>query len=189
MTEKDRRIVEVSNLLSDDGMIKLRTFMDELHFSLFTQENPFSPICYPLFDPELMFLNMDFTNKEDVLNYASKKMEEKGFVTSLFARSVKERENATSTAIGNYVALPHGAQIHVNQSKVSIVTLKNPVRWDKDEMVDVIFLLAFKLSTHEEIKRVQSFYQEFISLIETNEKISLIRNSRSEVELYKYLIR
>lgn len=189
MAEKDRRIVEISNLLSDDGMIKLRTFMDELHFSLFTQENPFSPICYPLFDPELMFLNMEFSTKEDVLFFASRKMEEKGYVTSLFAQSVKEREDVTSTAIGNYVALPHGAQVHVNQSKVSIITLKNPVYWDKDEMVDVIFLLAFKLSTHEEIKRVQSFYQEFISLIETNEKISLIRNSRSEVELYKYLIR
>lgn len=189
MLEKDNRVVEIPNLLSDEGMVKLRGFMDDLHFSLYTQENPFSPICYPLFDPELMFLNINLDNKEDILDYASKKMEEKGFVTYQFAHSVQEREAATSTAIGNYVALPHGAQIHVNQSKVSIITLQNPIQWDKDEMVDVIFLLAFKLSTHEEIKRVQSFYQEFISLIETNEKISLIRNSRSEVELYKYLIR
>lgn len=78
--------------------------------------------------------------------------------------------------------------LYHTQSRVAIITLKKPISWDKEEMVDVIFLLAFKLSTHDEIKRVQSFYQEFISLIETNEKISVIRNARNALELYKYLI-
>lgn len=169
-------------------MIKLRTFMDELNLSFYVHKTTFSPICYPLFDPELIFLNLDYTEKKDILFYVSKALESHGYVMPLFAQSVYEREQATSTAIGNYVALPHGMQAYVNQSRVAIITLKKPISWDKEEMVDVIFLLAFKLSTHDEIKRVQSFYQEFISLIETNEKISVIRNARNALELYKYLI-
>ena len=188
LLEKDNRVIVISNLLSDDGMIKLRTFMDELNLSFYVHKTTFSPICYPLFDPELIFLNLDYTEKKDILFYVSKALESHGYVMPLFAQSVYEREQATSTAIGNYVALPHGMQAYVNQSRVAIITLKKPISWDKEEMVDVIFLLAFKLSTHDEIKRVQSFYQEFISLIETNEKISVIRNARNALELYKYLI-
>ena len=115
-------------------------------------------------------------------------METKGYVTNRFFKSVMEREEVTATSIGNFVALPHGAQIEVNEPHVAIAVLDKPVLWDGEEFVDIVFLLAFKLSTHEEIKRVQSFYKEYISLIETDEKIKIIRNTASEIELFKYLI-
>ena len=54
--------------------------------------------------------------------------------------------------------------------------------------MDVIFLLGFKMSTHEEIRRIQSFYKQYISLIETDEKVKIIRSKKSNLELYRYLI-
>ena len=96
----------------------------------------------------------------------------------LFAQSVYEREASgiySDWALCCFTTRNAGI---CQPIACAIITLKKPISWDKEEMVDVIFLLAFKLSTHDEIKRVQSFYQEFISLIETNEKISVIRNEK-----------
>lgn len=186
---QDHRFVVISNLLSDDGILTLRNFMNELHLPLNGDNDPFSPICYPLFSPDLLFLNLDASTKEEAIQVMSHQLENKGYVTTEFYRSVIDRENVTSTAIGNKVALPHGAQKAVNASHVSIATLRHPIPWDDDEEVDIVFLLAFKLTTHEEIERVQTFYKEYISLIETDDRIQKIRRAESNLELFRYLIR
>lgn len=186
---EDPRIVVIANLLSDGGLQQLRSFMDEMNLPLHSSENPFSPICYPLFSPELIQVHGQASSKEDILKQLSDGLEAKGYVNTHFYESVIEREEATSTAIGNAVALPHGAQTCVNESHVAIAILDTPVQWDDEEMVDVVFLLAFQLSTHEEIQRVQTFYKEYISLIETDHKVEQLRQATTNIELYKYLIR
>lgn len=44
------------------------------------------------------------------------------------------------------------------------------------------------MTTPDEIKRVQMFYKEYISLIETDEKIKKLKSMNSNIDLYKYLI-
>ena len=83
--------------------------------------------------------------------------------------------------------MPHGAQSEVNNSKVVIATLKNPILWN-DDLVDVVFLLGFKMDTPDEVKRIQVFYKQYISLVETDEKVQKLKQMKSNVELYKYLI-
>lgn len=184
---KDKRIVEISNILSDSGILKLRTHMDSLNLNVYEDLNPFSPICFPLFSPDLIFMNRKFKNKDELLEYMADQLENKGFVTAKFKASVLEREKATTTSIGNGVSLPHGSQSEVNESKVAIAILKEPILWN-DDLVDVIFLLGFKMSTPDEIKRIQVFYKQYISLVETDEKIRKLKGMKSDVALYKYLI-
>lgn len=188
LQEKDKRIVVIPNLLSEGGISTLRSFIDHLNLRVEQAVNPFAPICFQLFSPELMFTHVDFITKEDVLAHMCESMEKKGYVTHAFFASVMERENATTTSIGNGVALPHGAMRHVIDSHVAIAVLKSPILWDEEEIVDIIFLLAFKMETHEEIRRIQSFYKQYISLIETDDKVKLIRNKATNIELYQYLI-
>ena len=183
----DKRIVEISNILSDGGILKLRSHMEELNLKTDDVPNPFSPICFPLFSPDLIFMNLDVKDKTELLIYLSQQMENKGFVTGKFCESVLEREKATTTSIGNGVSLPHGAQSEVNNSKVVIATLKNPILWN-DDLVDVVFLLGFKMDTPDEVKRIQVFYKQYISLVETDEKVQKLKQMKSNVELYKYLI-
>lgn len=184
---KDKRIVEISNILSDGGLFTLRAHMDNLNLNVAEYQNPFSPICFPLFSPDLMFINLEFENKDDLLVYISKQMENKGFVTSKFCASVLEREKATTTSIGNGVSLPHGAQSEVINSVVGVATLKHPILWN-DDLVDVVFLLAFKMSTPEESKRIQVFYKQYISLVETDEKVQVLKAMQSNIEMYQYFI-
>lgn len=59
--------------------------------------------------------------------------------------------------------------------------------WD-DEPVRMVFLLGFRMSTRDEISRIQLFYNEYVSLIDTEEKIHTLQNMKSNIEVYKYLI-
>lgn len=97
--------------------------------------------------------------------------ERKGRCDRRIFDTVMERENKTTTTIGNGVSLPHGSPAAVNESKVAIAILDEPVMWD-DEPVEVVFLLGFKLITKDEINRIQLFYKEYVSLIDTDEKFS-----------------
>ena len=59
--------------------------------------------------------------------------------------------------------------------------------WD-NEQVQVVFLLAFRLSTRDESSRIQMFYKEYVTLIDSEEKLEKLKSMKSNIELYKYLI-
>ena len=85
-----------------------------------------------------------------------------------------DRESKTTTTIGNGVSLPHGSPTAVNESKVGIAILKNPIMWD-NEQVQVVFLLAFRLSTRDEISRIQMFYKRICNIDRFRGKIREIK--------------
>jgi mannitol/fructose-specific phosphotransferase system IIA component (Ntr-type) len=150
-------------------------------------KNPFSPECCLLFSPELTFVKMKAKTKEEVLETVCNAMKEQGVVTEKFFDTVMERESKTTTTIGNGVSLPHGSPAEVNESKVAIAILDEPIMWD-NEPVEMVFLLGFKMITKDEINRIQLFYKEYISLIDTDEKVEILKNMKSNIEVYKYLI-
>lgn len=183
----DKRIIQIENLLSEEGISKLHAYITKLNVKIREDRNPFTPICFPLFSPDIIFIHPDILDKANLLSVMAERMEAKGFVSSAFYESVMEREQATTTSIGNGVSLPHGAQSEVNESKVAIAILKEPILWE-DEFVDVVFLLGFKMTTPDEIERIQTFYKQYISLVETDEKIKKLKGMKSDAQLYKYLI-
>ncbi len=184
---KDKRIVVIANLMNEDWIVGLRNHLDEKNYRKEETDNVFSPMCFPLLNHEIIFVNQKIKDKDKLLKKMSLSMERKGYVTRGFYRSVLDREKATSTAIGNGISLSHGAQSEVVESKVSIAVLEKPIMWN-DEEVDVVFLLAFKMTTREEVERIQKFYKQYLSLIETDNKITKLKRMKSNIELYKYLI-
>ena len=187
LKESDNRVLVIEDILSENGMVILKNKIQKLKLNI-VSKNTFEPICYQLFSPDLICMNEKLKTKEEVLTKLSNLLMKKGCVSPKFYDTVIERENKTTTSIGNGLALPHGAMSEVNDSYVAIAILDEPVAWD-DEMVDVVFLLGFKMSTHQEIKRIQTFYKQFISLVDTEEKIKEIKNKENELDLFRYLIR
>lgn len=187
MKQKDKRIIVIPNILSENGMFALRNHLDMIHSKVQESENPFSPECCLLFSPELIFIHLKVKTKEELLKKMCDVMKEKGVVTEDFFDTVMERESKTTTAIGNGISLPHGSPAEVNESKVAIAILDEPIVWD-NELVEMVFLLGFKMITKEEILRIQLFYKEYVSLIDTDEKIKMLKNMKSNIEVYKYLI-
>lgn len=185
--EKDKRIVVIPNILNETGISTLRTYLDSMNSMMIENTTPFSPECFILFSPEFIFTDLEVKTKEECIKTMSQALEEKHVVTEEFYDSVMDRESKTTTTIGNGVSLPHGSPTAVNESKVGIAILKNPIMWD-NEQVQVVFLLAFRLSTRDEISRIQMFYKEYVTLIDSEEKLQKLKSMKSNIELYKYLI-
>lgn len=187
LKERDSRIVKIPNILSENGILVLRNHLDDINSQMLQNETSFSPECYLLFSPELIFTQLEVKTKEECLKIMSDAMMKKGVVTEDFYDTVMERESKTTTTIGNRISLPHGSPTAVNDSKVAIAVLKEPVMWD-NEPVQIVFLLGFRMSSRDEIHRIQLFYKEYVSLIDTEEKINMLKNMKSNIEVYKYLI-
>ena len=150
--------------------------------------NNFNSICHSLFEPGLIFTNLDIDNKQDILKYMCNGLVEKGYVTKKYLKTVLDREKATSTSIGNMVAIPHGDQVEINEAKVVIATLKNPIKWDEDD-VDVIFLLVVKMTNEFEIQKTQQFYKQYINIVSTDVDINLLRMFDNSIDFYKFLVK
>lgn len=95
----------------------------------------------------------DITNRNEALTYLAQLLYEKGDVKASFSAAVMEREEhfATGLAMDGYgVAIPHTDKEHVNQSKIAVMTLKEPVEFfqmgsSTDQVeVSVIIMLALK---------------------------------------------
>lgn len=147
-----------------------------------------SGICHDLFRVSYMMVHPSIKNKDQLLHVMVGKLVEKGDVTEDYLRNVLEREKATTTAVGGGVAIPHGNNTAVNESKVVIAVLKRPIEWH-EEMVDVVFLLALKMDTSLERARTQQFYKDFIRLTENEEFMQQIRNIQTGLDLYQYFIK
>lgn len=116
-----------------------------------------------IFDKELFFINLDFKNKEDVIDFMSNKLIELGYIDSDMKNSFFEREKIATTEIGNMVAIPHGANGIIYNNKIAIGILKNPINWELSK-VRLVIMLAVNPETvldYEELfstiyKRVDS---------------------------------
>lgn len=183
----DPRIVEISEWINDLSVAKVKEKIRKINYQSYEKRVHFDASCHQLFEPDLIFVNLDIIDKNELLNLIGNKLVQKGYVTKKYIQTVFNRENATSTSIGNGVAIPHGDQNEINEAKVAIATLKKPILWDS-EMVDVIFLLAVKMTNEFEINRTQKFYKQYIKLVDSDEQVNILRNFESSVEFYKYLI-
>ena len=106
---------------------------------------------------------------------------QKIFMIQLWIVRVKQQQRLEMGSVSRMVH-----RTAVNESKLDS-NLKNPIMWD-NEQVQVVFLLAFRLSTRDEISRIQMFYKEYVTLIDSEEKLEKLKSMKSNIELYKYLI-
>lgn len=185
---EDPRILQISSLLSNQGLEILKSKVEEMRFNHFMNKNKFDACCHTLFEPDLILIQEGNTSKKNLIKKMTELLVDKGYVTKQYFTSVMEREKSVSTYIGNGVAIPHGFSNFVNESKVVIATLKEEMEWNKEDQVKIIFMLALSVNTTYESKRTQLFYKGFLEMIDTDEDVEKLINMNAE-ELYKYVIR
>lgn len=66
--------------------------------------------------------------------------------------------------------------------------LEKPISWHGD-MVDVVFLLAVKMTTKFETRRTKQFYKDFLQLTDNDENMEAIKKMGSTLDLYQYFIK
>jgi PTS system fructose-specific IIA component len=126
-------------------------------------------------------LNLESTNKEEVINALAELLLKDGVLTSKeeFIRDVYLREKEGDTGIGGGIAIPHGKSDSVLKTSLAIGRTKVGIKWESldDEPVRCIILFAVRqvdrTSTH--IKLLAQVagalaYDEVINSLLTKEK-------------------
>ncbi|QGH33307.1 PTS mannitol transporter subunit IICBA [Gracilibacillus salitolerans] len=102
---------------------------------------------------ENIFLNQEFATKEEAIRFAGEVLVKAGYVEDSYVDAMIDRENVTSTYMGNNVAIPHGteeAKKAVLRSGFTVLQVPNGVDFDGQE-AKLIFGIAGKDGTHLDI--------------------------------------
>lgn len=96
------------------------------------------------FDRKLFFPHLEYSSKQEVLDYLLDRAAQSKMVAANFKELVWKREGVVATAFGNNVAIPHPLEPASSETFVCVGLLDAPVVWDEyGRTVQVVFLSSF----------------------------------------------
>ncbi|MDQ0246869.1 PTS system mannitol-specific IIA component [Bacillus fengqiuensis] len=108
----------------------------------------------PILSAETILLNAKVDNKESAIRLTGNVLVEKGYVDAGYVEKMLEREELTSTYMGNFVAIPHGtedAKQSVKESGIAIIQVPGGVDFGNGNIVKLLIGIAGKGDEHLEI--------------------------------------
>lgn len=93
-----------------------------------------------IFKEELFFTNMTCNSKQDIIEYMTNEMMQKGYIDETVKNSIFKRETISTTEMGGLIAIPHAMLNDIENFAVSVMVLNKPILWEKQK-VQVVFLL------------------------------------------------
>lgn len=184
--QKNKDVVLVDHLLDDADIRKIEQKMKQIRQSKRADDQKNRSRKNNLFTQELIYLDLDILQKDQLLHLLCVKMENLGYVSSLFEESVFSRERITSTEVGNRIAIPHGHCRYVNRSVVAFAKLSRPIRWYGEEEVDLIFLLAVDPDDKNGMKdEIMKFYQSLVYFMEDETQRRQLREAKDSGAVMK----
>ncbi len=103
---------------------------------------------------ENILLNAKVNTKEEAIKLAGKILVNNRYVEETYIERMLEREELTSTYMGNYIAIPHGteeAKKDVRQSGICVIQIPDGVDFGNGNIVKVMFGIAGKDNEHLDI--------------------------------------
>ncbi|MCI1902528.1 MAG: PTS sugar transporter subunit IIA [Enterococcaceae bacterium] len=133
-------------------------------------------------NPKLIFLNKNFSTKNECLDFMIQKYNDLGIVSKKFGHTVYLREKLGDTSFSVNVALPHADPEEVFQTAIGIMTLKNQIPWGVNDVRIVVFL-AISYKDVQKAKNVLTDLLEFIESDENREKMLSVTRKEDMVKL------
>lgn len=186
----NREVIVVEHLLPSYDMKKISDKMKRIRKEKLRTKAPLSAVTLQkeLFNKEFVWMNEDYTNKQEIIRKMCKALADAGYVTEGFEASVFEHEEKAPTHLGMGVAIPHGYAKYVIRPVVAYASLKNPVTWEGEETADLIFMLAFNLDEASGLKEETiKFYSVFLDLLDSKEELDKVRGFTGASQLAGYM--
>ncbi|SDX95635.1 PTS sugar transporter subunit IIA [Salimicrobium album] len=134
-------------------------------------------------------LNEQIDSKEQAVREVGGILFEEGYVQEEYIDTMMEREEITSTYMGNYVAIPHGtedAKKSVKETGIAIITAPDGVDFGNGNIVKLIIGIAGKGNEHldilSKIAIVCSEEENINRILEASTKSEVIDIFSEEVE-------
>ena len=120
-----------------------------------------------LLSEDFFMKNIYFDTEQEYIVFMCNQLKNSKIVDDKFLHSTLAREDISSTAFNNIVAIPHALEMTAKKTAISIVVNEQPISWGKSR-VNIVILLA--LSKHD----LEQFYDIFDSLISLFSKVENI---------------
>ncbi|MGX7148225.1 PTS sugar transporter subunit IIA [Enterococcus ureasiticus] len=136
---------------------------------------------------EDIVLNQSFSNKKNAIEAAGKLLSDQGYVEKEYIKKMIERDQLTTTYIGNMVAIPHGTDDSkqlINQSGIVILQIPEGVDFDGNEVKLIIGIAGLgdaHLELLSQIALVCSEIQSVEQLIAAESEAKIIELFKEEV--------
>ncbi|MFD2706086.1 PTS sugar transporter subunit IIA [Salibacterium lacus] len=134
----------------------------------------------PILQEENIKINASLKDKEEAIRETGRILVEQGYVEEAYIDAMLEREEMTSTYMGNYVAIPHGteeAKAHIKESGLSVVQVPEGVDFG-GSTVKVLIGIAGKENEHLEILQkialICSEEENITKMVQAPDKSSLL---------------
>lgn len=134
-------------------------------------------------DKDFVFVNTDFSSKEELIEQVGEVLIENGFVTQQFIQTVQEREEMGSTDLPTGTAVPHGNSICVNQTIIVLVKNKKKFKWNK-YYVDLVFLICI---AKQDTFQTRNILADIYNIIDRNEQLKQLREATTNDVLFRKL--
>lgn len=131
-------------------------------------------------DSQIRLYRDNLSSKKQLLEKYCTLLKVDEYVDSNFIFSVLERENLSPTAIGYGTAIPHGISKYVRNSCIVIIRLDQPVLWNTDVYVDLVFLSAIDVNS---TTNNALFYRRLFKCISNKETRNTLMNASSANDL------
>ena len=97
-----------------------------------------------LMSKEIVMFDAEAGSAEEVIRMIADAMDADGRLIDKegYIADVMAREASSSTAVGFSVATPHSKSVHVKEPSLAFVRLKNKMKWDDSEEVDIVFQIG-----------------------------------------------
>lgn len=163
--EAKKDSIVVTPLLNEDDIEQINRYLKY-------GNDQFKPIKN-LFVSELFFPDIDLDNREDIIEFMSDQLLEKGYIDQECKESYKKRENMATTEIGNLVSVPHSMDGKIYKSAICVGILNKPIQWEYG-MVQIVLMIAVrKEDIHKENEFFLHVYQKFDPLYKAKKSISM----------------
>lgn len=132
---------------------------------------------------ENIVLNQAFTTKEEAIRFTGKVLVDRGYVAPAYVEKMLEREEMTTTFMGNFVAIPHGtddAKKEVQNSGIAIIQVPEGVDFGDGNIVKLIIGIAGKGDEHLDI------LSNIAIVVSEEENVEQIVNASSEEEVLSF---
>ncbi len=141
---------------------------------------------HKMMNKKLVNLNMKASSKNEVIAKLIYLLEKDGRLNNKeqFTADVMDRENSMSTNMGAGIAIPHAKSKAVRKSSVVFARLQNPIDWNEEGEVDLVFMLAINEAQHN-VSHLETIATLATYLVDDDFKKALydIQDSASIVKL------
>ncbi|GLC89559.1 BglG family transcription antiterminator [Lysinibacillus piscis] len=131
-----------------------------------------------------IFLKKDLLDKESVIRFLCNELYRQQLVSKDYVELVLEREAIAPTSYGNLVAIPHPMKPVTTETFWTICTLKRPIQWHEQKMVQFVCLLNVKQGSTTDL---DNMFKKLIAIIENKSTIQKLLDSQTPEEIIALL--